>query len=148
MNIEDLKEIGIDEENAEKYVSAINAYLKDYVHKDEVKSIKIEAEIEKCISKFNGKNVKAITALLDVSKIDEENLKDEIKSQVENLTKNEETSFLFDNEQKKAKPTGITPAAAKKESQNMDVEKFRALSPSERFDFSKSNPQQYKNLYE
>lgn len=117
----------------------------------ELHKIKLDTAVELAISSLKGKNAKAIKALLDLenaSFLDDGKIKG-LDTQLKDLAKAEDSSFLFEQkEEKKPNLTGFTPAeSGNKTTGRLSKEDFRKLSPMERLKFSRTNKEEYNKLY-
>lgn len=151
LQLDSLKNSAGDVESLKETISKLQGENKekDVTFNAELKKIKLENAVSTSIKDAKGKNVKAIKALLnfeEISILDDGNVKG-LDSQIKELLKSEDTSFLFEGEALKPKPTGLTPTNGNKNVSGMNSEKFKALTAKERFDFSQSNPNEYNSLY-
>ncbi len=108
-------------------------------HLKSIRDIKLSYETDNAIKKLNGRNVKAIKALIDFDKIqfDEQNNLIGIDEQLENLVNAKDSSFLF-KEENKDNFKGIAPyKSASNNSHNFD---FSQMSYSEQVKFLEQNP--------
>lgn len=109
--LEDLENIKKDKEALQTKVTELEEANKTTVTDWESKYSALEKNhaIEGGIRDAKGKNIKAITALLDLEKITYADGKlDGLSEQLETLTKGEDTGFLF-GENKPASPAGTNP---------------------------------------
>lgn len=109
--LEDLENIKKDKEALETKVTQLEEANKTTVTDWESKYTALEKNhaIEGGIRDAKGKNIKAITALLDLEKIKYADGKLEgLTEQLETLTKGDDTGFLF-GENKPTNPTGTNP---------------------------------------
>ena len=96
MDKDELLQMGLDEENAEKILLERRELEAEY--EGRIEQIKRENEIENLLKESGAKNIKAVRALL------EEDDTQSIAEQIEKLKKGEDTGFLF------AKNKGFSPA--------------------------------------
>lgn len=90
----------------------------DENHKNEMNELKKSFAIEKELSNAKAKNVIAVKALLDLDKVElnEDGTLKGLSEQIDSLTKDEGTKFLFDTETKqKQKFKGAEPGETGKE---------------------------------
>ncbi len=112
----------------------------------EIDNIKIEYAIDLAITKANGKNKKAIRALLDFDNIlvNEEGTVFGVDNQIENLVNSEDSSFLFGKDEFSIR--GIRPDFGDKKSNVLTKEDFRNMSYKEKNDLYNSNIELYRQL--
>ena len=71
-----------------------------------------------------------------------------LDDEVKKLVEGKDTAFLFDKAtEKKFKGAKSAEKGDGGGDGSMTLEKFRGLSPAERYDFSVNHPDEYKNLY-
>ena len=110
--LEELKKSAGDSEALQKQIAdlqeANKAAAKKYA--DDLKQMQIDNAVDKAIVVANGKNSKAIKALLDLSdaKLNEDGTVKGLSEQLEALTKAEDSSFLFGSSVPTVK--GVVPA--------------------------------------
>lgn len=113
--LEDLKKSTGDAEALQKQIETLQEENKVAAKKyaDDLKQMQKDNAIEKGITAFNGKNAKAIKALLDESKItvNEDGTTSGLTEQLDALAKAEDSSFLFNSSVPAVK--GMTPGKAK-----------------------------------
>ena len=117
-------------------------------HEAEIKRLKIDTAVELALSAAKAKNIKAVKALLDLEKaeIAEDGTVKGLAEQLEKLAKAPDSGFLFEAKEKEIK--GFKPGERGDGSEGgMTLEKFRKMSPNERYKFSVTNPDDYKKLY-
>lgn len=94
----------------------------------ELNEIKISNAIEKAITKANGKNVKAVKALLEVEKLEllEDGTLKGLDDQLNSLKGSEDTKFLFNITDTKPDVKGASPVESSGNSQggNVDISKM------------------------
>jgi len=83
-------------------------------HQEQINKMKVDSAVEKSLIKSKAKNVKAVTALLDLedAQLDQKGNVIGLEKQIQNLMKNDDTSFLFE---KKQNFKGIKPAESSDE---------------------------------
>jgi hypothetical protein len=113
MNIERLTELGMSEENAKLVMEELSkeeaeksenvndfeaekaAIIKKY--EEDIKSIKIDNEVEKALTKAGAKNIKAVRALLDLENAEvNENGIVGLSDSIKKLKSGKDTEFLFE----------------------------------------------------
>lgn len=141
--LETLKTSTGDVEGMKKQIETLQAEnkTKDEAHAAEIKQLKIEAALDAAISGAKGKNVKAIKALLDMTKVDVDKDGNVIghAEQLEALTKAEDSKFLFDTETKKTQVKGAKPGESGKEDVDDKVDTSK-MSYSELAAYMAENP--------
>lgn len=85
-------------------------------HESEMTQLKVDFAVEKALTGANAKNIKAVKALLDLtdSKLDKDGNVKGLQEQIDKLTADEGTKFLFNATQTKQQPTfkGFQPGAS------------------------------------
>ena len=113
--LEDLKKSTGDAEALQKQIETLQEENKVAAKKyaDDLTQMQKDNAIEKGITAFNGKNAKAIKALLDESKItvNEDGTTSGLAEQLDALAKAEDSSFLFNSSIPNVK--GMQPGKAK-----------------------------------
>lgn len=122
--LEDLKKSTGDAEALQKQIAdlqeANKAAAKKYA--DDLKQIQIDNAVDKAISLANGKNAKAIRALLDLkdAKLDDDGTVKGLSAQLEALAKAEDSSMLFGSSVPEVR--GFQPAAGQGGAGGTDVD--------------------------
>lgn len=153
--LEALKKSGADSAALQEQITKLQAdnAQKDKDHAAELKALKIANAVDMALTSAKAKNNTAVKALLVdfISKADlaEDGTVKGLDDEVKKLIEGKDTAFLFDKAPEK-KFKGAK--AAEKgdpggDPAGMTLEKFRALSPAERLEFSVNHPDEYKNLY-
>jgi len=123
------------------------------VHEAEMKSLKISNAVDLALTGAKAKNTVAVRALLAdfIAKADitEDGTVKGLDDEVKKLVEGKDTAFLFEKVPEKkfkgAKPAEKSDSAG--DPTEMTLEKLRAMAPMERYNFSVSHPEEYKNLY-
>lgn len=104
----------------------------------EIRQIRIDNAVERAISQANGRNAKAIKALLDLSsaELDENGAVKGLDKQIKTLSEAEDSSFLFGSSLPEVK--GITPAGGADQT-NGKVD-FSKMSYSQISEYLAANP--------
>lgn len=117
MDIKTIMKFGLDENKSKEIFDKLNDYMEkeikkrvleqDNKYKIELDKLKKINSVERELINFGARNIKAVLALIDIDfdKFDINN----IRSEIENLKNNEETSFLFFEKDKQPKLKGIKP---------------------------------------
>lgn len=104
-----------------------NATVKT-THESEMTQLKVNFAVEKALTGANAKNVKAVMALLDLddAKLDKEGNVKGLQEQIDKLTADEGTKFLFDapaaSQQQKQTFKGFQPGAASQQKPGTEVD--------------------------
>ena len=152
--LESLKNSAGDVEALKKQIEDLQKANKDAAdaHAKEIKQMKIDTAIDAALTGAKAKNNTAVKALL--KDLDKAELADDgtikgLAEQIASLQKSD--SYLFEaNESKDKKIKGATPGESGNDDggKGMSIEQFRKMSPAERYNYSVTNPTEYKNLYE
>ena len=119
-------------------------------HEAEIKRLKIDTAVELALSAAKAKNVKAVKALLDLEKAElaEDGTVKGLDEQIKKLAAAPDSGFLFETASGKPGFTGFKPGESKDGAPaGMTLDKLRAMTPQERYDFSVQHPEEYKSLY-
>lgn len=118
-------------------------------HEAELKSLKVDTAVDLALAGAKAKNVKAVKALLnlDNAELAEDGTVKGLAEQIKKLSESPDSSFMF--ESKSQNFNGLKPneKGDPNSGAGMTLEKLRKMSPSERFEFSLKNPDEYKELY-
>lgn len=95
-------------------------------HESEMTQLKVNFAVEKALNGANAKNIKAVMALLDLddAKLDKEGNVKGLSEQIEKLTADEGTKFLFDAQQQQKQQTfkGFQPGASSERKPGTEVD--------------------------
>lgn len=98
--LEELKKTAGDSEELKKQIETLqnDNKAKDDAHAAEIKQLKIDAAVDKALNDAKAKNLKAVKALLDLSKAElaEDGTIKGLDSQIKALTEAEESKFMFE----------------------------------------------------
>ena len=152
--LEALKKSGADATALQEQITQLQAdnKKKDADHAAELKALKISNAVELALTGAKAKNTVAVKALLaDViakAELAEDGTVKGLDDEVKKLVEGKDTAFLFDKAtEKKFKGAKSADKGDGGGDGSMTLEKFRGLSPAERYDFSVNHPDEYKNLY-
>lgn len=140
--LETLKKSAGNSEELQKQISdlqeANKAAVKEYEGK--IKQMQIDNAVDKAITGANGKNVKAIRALLNLEKaeLSEDGTVKGLSEQLETLAKAEDSSFLFDTGVPKVK--GMVPGAGAGAGASGQGVDFSKMSYSQISEYLEANP--------
>ena len=117
---------------------------KDEKHAAEIKALKIQTALDAALTAAKAKNVKAVTALLDLDDADlaKDGTIKGLDSQIKKLVESEDTSFLFDPaETEPTKPTvkGAKPAEVGTKTPDGKID-FSKMSYEELAAYMEANP--------
>ncbi len=152
--LETLKNSTGDVEAMKKQIADLQAdnKAKDEAHAAEIKQLKINSAIEAALGDAKAKNKTAVKALLkdmDNAELDADGITIKgLAEQIEALQKSD--SYLFEAKDTKPHVKGAEPGESGNDDGDgsMTIEQFRKMSPTERYNYSITNPKEYKNLYE
>ncbi len=114
---------------------------KDEQHRVDVESLKVNNAIDLAITKYGGKNSKAIKALIDMDniKIKEDGSIIGLDKQFEKLTTSEDSSFLFGDLKGTPDLKGVSPSGNNGTTNTGKVD-FSKMTYSEQVKFMAENP--------
>ena len=151
--LETLKNSTGDVESLKQQITTLQAdnKAKDDAHAAEIKQLKIDNALESAITAAKGKNAKAIKALLNLenAELNDDGTIKGLAEQMEALQKSDE--YLFEaKESKKTTVKGAAPGESGNDDGDKAIskEQFRNMTPAERYNYSVTNPEDYKKLYE
>lgn len=151
--LEALKKSGTDAAALQDQITQLqtaNAEQKK-AHDAELKALKITNAVDLALSAARAKNNTAVRALMAdfISKadIDEDGTVKGLDDEVKKLVEGKDTAFLFDKAPEKKFKGAKAAEKGDPAGGEMTLEKFRALPPAERYDFSVNHPDEYKQLY-
>ena len=119
-------------------------------HAAEMHTLKVNNAVETALLNAKALNAKAVKALLNLEKAeldDEGNVKG-LADQIKALQTAEDSKFMFGSSAPTMKGAKIGESGNEDGDKGMTIEQFRKMSPSERYNYSITNPNEYKNLYE
>lgn len=121
-------------------------------HEAEMKAQRIESAVEMALTTAKAKNNTAVRALMadfiGKAELTEDGTVKGLEDEVKKLVEGRDTAFLFDKPpERKFKGAKAAERGDPTVSGEMTLEKFRAMSPAERLQFSVNHPDEYKNLY-
>ena len=95
-------------------------------------------------------NAKAVKALLNLEKaeLDADGNVKGLADQIKALQTAEDSKFMFGSSAPTMKGAKIGESGNEDGDKGMTIEQFRKMSPAERYNYSVTNPNEYKNLYE
>lgn len=152
--LEALKKSGADAAALQEQITQLqtaNAEQKKQ-HEAEMKAQRIESAVEMALTTAKAKNTVAVRALMadfiSKAEITEDGTVKGLDDEVKKLVEGKDTAFLFDKApEKKFKGAKAAEKGDPAGGGEMTLEKFRALSPTERHDFFVNHPDEYKQLY-
>lgn len=126
-----------------------DAKKKDENHASELKSLKIHNAVDTALLGEKALNVKAVKALLnlDNAELDEDGTVKGLADQIKALKEAEDSKMLFGSSAPNMKGAKIGESGNDDGDKGMTIEKFRKMSPAERYNYSITNPNEYKQLY-
>lgn len=124
---------------------------KDDDHAAELKALKIGNAVELALTGAKAKNNTAVKALLvdfiGKAELAEDGTVKGLDDEIKKLVEGKDTAFLFDKTGTKFKGAKSAEKGDGGGDGTMTIEKFRKLTPAERYDFSVNHPDEYKEMY-
>ncbi len=119
-------------------------------HAAEIQTLKINNAVDSALIGAKALNVTAVKALLKLegAELDAEGNVKGLTDQIKALQTAEDSKFLFGSSAPKMKGATIGESGNEDGDKGMTIEKFRKMSPADRYNYSVTNPNEYKNLYE
>lgn len=147
MTKETLLEWGLSEEQAGKVLEEWGRA--EAIRADELKAMKIASAVDFALSAAKAKNITAARALMagfiEKAEIAGDGSVKGLDREIKRLMEGKDTAFLFEKAPERTF-RGAKPAE-KSDPAVMTLDKFRAMSPTERQNFSLNYPDEYKQLY-
>lgn len=125
-----------------------NAKETEKTHATEIQTLKINNAVDSALTGAKALNPKAVKALLNLenAELDEDGSVKGLADQISALQKSD--GYLFGSSAPNMKGAKVGESGNDDGDKTMTIEKFRKMSPSERYNYSITNPTEYKNLYE
>ena len=124
---------------------------KDTDHAAELKNLKISNAVELALTGAKAKNNTAVKALLvdfiGKAELAEDGTVKGLDDEVKKLVEGKDTAFLFDKTGTKFKGAKSAEKGDKGDEGAMTLEKLKAMTPVDRYNFSVNHPDEYKELY-
>jgi hypothetical protein len=119
-------------------------------HATEIQNLKINNAVDTALMNAKAVNTKAVKALLNLDKaeLDAEGNVKGLAEQIKALQTAEDSKFMFGSSAPTMKGAKVGESGNEDGDKGMTIEKFRKMSPSDRYNYSITNPNEYKNLYE
>lgn len=116
-------------------------------HAAEIQTLKINNAVESALVGVKALNTKAVKALLNLenAELDEDGSVKGLAEQLTALQKSD--AYLFGSSVPNMKGAKIGESGNEDGDKGMTVEKFRKMSPADRYNYSITNPNEYKKLY-
>lgn len=126
-----------------------NATEKEKTHVAELHSLKVNNAVDTALLGAKALNTKAVKALLNLenAELDEDGTVKGLADQIKALQTAEDSKFLFGSSAPNMKGAKIGESGNDDGDKGMTIEKFRKMSPAERYNYSITNPNEYKHLY-
>jgi len=153
--LETLKKATGDTEALQKQITQLqtdNAEQKK-THDAEMKALKIANAVDLALTGAKAKNTTAVRALMadfiGKAEITEDGTVKGLDDEVKKLVEGKDTAFLFDKapEKKFKGAKAAEKGDPAPDAGDMTLEKFRALPPTERYNYYINHPDEYKSLY-
>ena len=124
-----------------------NAKEAEKTHAAEIQTLKINNAVDSALIGAKALNAKAVKALLnlDGAELDADGSVKGLSDQITALQKSD--SYLFGSSAPAMKGAKVGESGNEDGDKGMTIDKFRKMSPSERYNYSITNPNEYKNLY-
>jgi len=151
--LEALKKSGADAAALQEQITQLQTAnaQKDKDHAAELKALRISNAVELALTNARARNNTAVKALLAAfigkAEITEEGTVKGLDDEVKKLVEGKDTAFLFEKAPEKKFKGARAAEKSDVEPSTMTLEKFRAMSPVERHNYSIEHPDEYKNLY-
>ena len=125
-----------------------NAKESEKTHAAEIQTLKINNAVDTALIGAKALNAKAVKALLNLegAELAEDGTVKGLSDQITALQKSD--AYLFGSSAPTMKGAKNGESGNDDGDKGMTIEKFRKMSPTERYSYSISNPNEYKNLYE
>lgn len=119
-------------------------------HAVEIQTMKINNAVDTALMNAKALNVTAVKALLKLesAELDENGSVKGLADQIKALQAAEDSKFMFGSSAPNMKGAKVGESGNEDGDKGMTIEKFRKMSPAERYNYSITNPNEYKNLYE
>lgn len=119
-------------------------------HAVELHNLKVNNAVETALLNAKALNVTAVKALLKLegAELDTDGSVKGLADQIKTLQTAEDSKFLFGSSAPNMKGAKIGESGNEDADKGMTIEKFRKMSPVERHQYSITNPNEYKSLYE
>ena len=118
-------------------------------HAAEIQTLKINNAVDSALIGAKALNVTAVKALLKLegAELDADGSVKGLADQIKALQTADDSKFLFGSSTPNMKGAKIGESGSEDVDKGMTIEKFRKMSPAERYNYSVTNPNEYKNLY-
>lgn len=152
--LEALKKSGADATALQEQITQLQAdnKKKDEDHAAELKALKISNAVDMALTGAKAKNNTAVKALLAdfiaKAELAEDGTVKGLDDEVKKLVEGKDTAFLFDKApDKKFKGAKSAEKSDGGGDSGMTLEKLKAMTPIDRYNFSVNHPDEYKELY-
>lgn len=127
-----------------------NAKETEKTHAAEIHAMKLNNAVDNALVNAKALNAKAVKALLNLegATFDENGAVNGLADQIKALQTADDSKFLFGSSAPSMKGAKVGESGNDDGDKGMTIEQFRKMSPSERYNYSITNPNEYKNLYE
>lgn len=151
--LEELKKSTGDVEALNQKITQLQAdnKKKDEDYTAQLKSLKIGNAVELALTGAKARNTTAVKALLSdfvaKAELSEDGTVKGLDDAVKALVESKDTAFLFDKATGTKFKGAVSAERGEPGSGGMTLERFHQLSPAQRYDFSVSHPEEYKQMY-
>lgn len=126
-----------------------NAKEAEKTHAAEIQTLKINNAVDTALLNAKALNTKAVKALLNLegAELKEDGTVKGLDEQIKSLQTSDDSKFMFGSSAPTLKGAKIGESGNDDGDKGMTIEQFRKMSPAERYNYSLTNPNEYKNLY-
>ena len=119
-------------------------------HAAELQTMRINNAVDTALMNSKALNVTAVKALLKLegAELTEDGSVKGLSEQIKALQTAEDSKFMFGSSTPTMKGAKVGESGNEDGDKSMTMDKFRKMSPAERYQYSITNPNEYKNLYE
>ena len=119
-------------------------------HAAEIQTMKINNAVDNALISAKALNITAVKALLKLegAELDADGSVKGLADQIKALQTAEDSKFLFGSSTPNMKGAKVGESGNDDGDKGMTIEQFRKMTPSERYNYSITNPNEYKSLYE
>lgn len=119
-------------------------------HAAEIQTMKINNAVETALLNAKALNVTAVKALLKLegAELGDDGSVKGLADQIKALQTADDSKFMFGSSVPAMKGAKVGESGNDDADKGMTIEKFRKMSPADRYNYSITNPNEYKNLYE
>ena len=150
--LETLKKETGDVQSLKDKISELETTAKESAktHAAEIQTLKINNAVDTALIGAKALNTKAVKALLNLegAELAEDGTVKGLAEQIKSLQTADDSKFLFGSSAPVMKGAKVGESGNEDGDKTMTIEKFRKMSPADRYNYSVTNPNEYKNMYE